>query len=847
MSTTNTTNHPMSKYEYQVGGSLPPDFSSYIQRQADEDFYHALKKGDFCYVLTARQMGKSSLRRRTIQRLRAEGFVCANIDITEMGYTNTTQEQCFAGIIDMIAEMIALTDFDLDTWWESHRLLSPVHHLKKFFEEILLVQVQQPIVIFVDEIDAIYQFGKDFFALIRRCYNMRTDKPAYRRLTFAIFGGGSPTDLFADKKSIPFSIGHAIHLTCFEFHEAASLAQGLAVPNPKAVLQIILDWTSGQPFLTQKLCQLISQDNTPIPEGEETNWIEQWIQNNIINHWETQDEPIHLRTIRDRILHEGGQQTGRLLGLYQKLLQRGELPADDSREQVILRFSGLVVLCDNKLLIYNKIYKKIFNLAWVEKALAGLRPYAESFQAWVASGYQDKSRLLQGQALQEAQAWAKDNSISDADRQFLAASDREQALTVQIVESITKQRDIVLEAIGKGTYECVNQLVQIPHTQEIATEILNNNSALLDKVYDLYPNVREAAREKAANLGFIGNSWLLLGNIENALQAYQQSLKIRKILPGNDPTSFPQRDLSIGFNKIGDVQLQQGNTEKALQTYQQSLAIRKKLVKENPTSFQALRDLGISLDKIGNVQLPLGNTKKALQAYEQSLDISKKLAKSNPTSFQAQRDLTVCFNKIGDVELQLGETERALQAYQQDLEISQKLAKDDPTNFQAKSDLGISYSRLGSVQLQLGNAEAALTAYQEYLRIKQQLVQDDPNNAKAQRGLAVSFNKIGDVQLLLDNPETALDAYQQSLAISQKLAQDDPNSYQAQHDLLVSYYKLGTIQASLQKTVLALQYYQQALAIAKELAAKDPLNRTAQNNLIVLRNLISELVSPLQY
>lgn len=48
------TNHPMPKYEYQVGGCLPPDFPSYIQRQADEDFYDTLKKGDFCYVLTAR-------------------------------------------------------------------------------------------------------------------------------------------------------------------------------------------------------------------------------------------------------------------------------------------------------------------------------------------------------------------------------------------------------------------------------------------------------------------------------------------------------------------------------------------------------------------------------------------------------------------------------------------------------------------------------------------------------------------------------------------------------------------------------------------------------------------------
>jgi hypothetical protein len=66
---------------YQVGGSLTNNAPNYVKRQADDDFYNGLKAGEFCYVLNSRQMGKSSLQVRTIQRLRSDGIACAAIDI----------------------------------------------------------------------------------------------------------------------------------------------------------------------------------------------------------------------------------------------------------------------------------------------------------------------------------------------------------------------------------------------------------------------------------------------------------------------------------------------------------------------------------------------------------------------------------------------------------------------------------------------------------------------------------------------------------------------------------------------------------------------------------------------
>jgi WD40 repeat protein len=420
-------------YQYHVGGCLRVNDPSYIVRQADHELYAALHAGEFCYVFNARQMGKSSLRVLTKHRLQQDGFSCASVDITSIGSEAVTAAQWYKGIA---AEL--LRGFDLfgkvnfKQWWQDQDGFSPVQQLNRFIEEILLVEIPgEKIFIFVDEIDSVLSLNfplDDFFALIRYCYNQRADNPIYSRLTFALFGVATPSDLIHDPNRTPFNLGRAIKLRGFQLAEVQPFISGLVgvVPYPQSTLKEILNWTGGQPFLTQKVCRLIVNAARHSPPQS----IAQIVQQQIISNWQFQDEPEHLKTIRDRFLRNE-ERSGALLGIYQRILQQEGIVVDDFSNHAELILSGLVVKSRGRLRVHNAIYQAIFNQDWVEQQLSHLRPYSECLKGWLKSSYQDPSRLLQGRALKDAQLWAQGKNLSPLDYQFLAASEQLDRLGVQ--------------------------------------------------------------------------------------------------------------------------------------------------------------------------------------------------------------------------------------------------------------------------------------------------------------------------------------------------------------------------------------------------------------------------------
>jgi adenylate cyclase len=427
---------------YQIGGSLRLDASTYVVRQADHLLYHSMRAGELCCVFNARQMGKSSLRVRLQQKLEALGGYCAYIDMTRIGSEQVTPGEWYRGImVELLRGFQLFGLIDLPAWWEAHGDLPILQQLSLFLEDVLLrLLPDRDLYILIDEIDSALSlpFGvDDFFALIRACYNQRASTPAFNRLNWALFGVTTPSNLIHNRSRTPFNIGRAIDLQGFQLMEAEPLMAGLRpyYPQPKSVLQEILHWTNGQPFLTQKLCQLMIQAHQTYRRSSHSAGptVEQVVRDHILDRWETRDQPEHLRTIRHRLLYRETLTVG-LLGLYQQILAQEEIALAASPEQAELLLSGLVVGDDRgRLQVKNPIYRLVFHADWVAQQLEQLRPYAVKLKAW----QQDPANLLTGEDLKAALAWSKPKRLSQLDYRFLNAS--------QALERKTVTQALILE------------------------------------------------------------------------------------------------------------------------------------------------------------------------------------------------------------------------------------------------------------------------------------------------------------------------------------------------------------------------------------------------------------------
>jgi len=348
---------------FVAGGTLRPDAPSYVERPADGELFNRALAGEFCYVLTPRQMGKSSLMIRTARRLQKREVKTVIIDLTRIG-ADVSVEQWYLSLLTQIKRKLRLS-VDPLAWWHERAALGRVQRFTDFMRDVILTEIEEKVVIFIDEIDSTLSldFRDDFFAAIRAIYNARAEDPVFDRLTFVLLGVASPPDLIKDRARTPFNIGYGIMLQEFSQADAAVLRDGLEVAHPgqgKAIFIHIYRWTKGHPYLTQKLCLTAAGIKDEHWNSERVDELAE----KLFLSEEARKEA-NLKFVQDKILTH--PQRSEMLKLYKKVV-RGKRVGDDGQSPVQnqLKLSGLVKVDAGYLRIRNEIYHRAFSLDWIQ-------------------------------------------------------------------------------------------------------------------------------------------------------------------------------------------------------------------------------------------------------------------------------------------------------------------------------------------------------------------------------------------------------------------------------------------------------------------------------------------------
>lgn len=356
---------------FSVGAPLHAVRAGYVRRAADDVLFETVVAGRYAHVIAPYRTGKSSLVAATSARLENNGFKVAILDLGQISDRDAGSDEgrWYYSVAYRLIRQLRIR-VDLQSWWQDKSILSNRQRLLEFYSEIVLQNIQDRVAIFIDEVQSVADlpFNDQLLPSIRSAHNARATDPEFSRLTFVLLGECDPLSLITESELSPFNVTQAVALRDFTREELGLFATelNLSAEDATAALDRIFYWTSGQPYLSQKLARAISREQ---PRDGVAAHVDRIVANQLTGRSALHNEP-HLSHIHRAVVNDEKFRGG-LLNLFGRISKGLNVPTDlGSQLQRRLVAVGLLVIdADGKLVLRNRVYEAVFTTRWANENL----------------------------------------------------------------------------------------------------------------------------------------------------------------------------------------------------------------------------------------------------------------------------------------------------------------------------------------------------------------------------------------------------------------------------------------------------------------------------------------------
>lgn len=227
----------------------------YVERPPIESLCYEtlLQSGALLRIKAPGLMGKTSLMAKVLQQLAKRGCRIVPLNLHYADPEDFSNLDRFLKWFCISVGQTLEMPNKLADYWDEQFSTSKVN-CKIYFEKYLLAKVENPLVLWLDEVDRIFPHQKvaaDFLGLLRAWHEEAKIRSIWQRLRLVV---AHSTEVYVPLKinESPFNVGESIELPEFTPEQVQNLAQQQGLSWNLIQVQLLMDMVGGHPYLVQQ-------------------------------------------------------------------------------------------------------------------------------------------------------------------------------------------------------------------------------------------------------------------------------------------------------------------------------------------------------------------------------------------------------------------------------------------------------------------------------------------------------------------------------------------------------------------------------------------------------------------